>query len=56
VTLQISVISFFVGAASGIDATVLPQAAASLGVSEVAESLATGMVESLDFSTEADIF
>lgn len=31
------------GAASGIDATVLPQAASSLGVSEVAESLATGL-------------
>lgn len=42
VTLQISVIALFVGAASGIDAAVLPQAAASLGVSEVAESLATG--------------
>ncbi|KAJ4256263.1 hypothetical protein NW762_009343 [Fusarium torreyae] len=43
VTLQISIIALFVGAASGIDATVLPQAAASLGVSEVAESLATGL-------------
>ncbi|KAI1016525.1 hypothetical protein LB503_010313 [Fusarium chuoi] len=43
VTLQISIIALFVGAASGIDATVLPQAAESLGVSEVAESLATGM-------------
>ncbi|SPJ74258.1 related to multidrug resistance protein [Fusarium torulosum] len=43
VTLQISVIALFVGAASGIDATVLPQAAASLGVSQVAESLATGL-------------
>jgi hypothetical protein len=43
VTLQISVIALFVGAASGIDATVLPQASKSLGVSEVAESLATGM-------------
>ncbi|KAJ3456582.1 hypothetical protein MRS44_016605 [Fusarium solani] len=43
VTLQISVIALFVGAASGIDAAVLPQAAASLGVSEVAESLATGL-------------
>ncbi|KAF5004977.1 hypothetical protein FDECE_8556 [Fusarium decemcellulare] len=43
VTLQISMIAVFVGAASGIDATVLPQAAASLGVSEVAESLATGL-------------
>ncbi|CAG7558212.1 unnamed protein product [Fusarium equiseti] len=43
VTLQISVIALFVGAASGIDATVLPQASKSLGVSEVAESLATGL-------------
>ncbi|KAI8652661.1 MFS domain-containing protein [Fusarium keratoplasticum] len=43
VTLQISVIAVFVGAASGIDAAVLPQAAHSLGVSEVAESLATGL-------------
>ncbi|KAF3763974.1 hypothetical protein M406DRAFT_65239 [Cryphonectria parasitica EP155] len=42
-TLQISLIAAGVGAASGIDATVLPQAAASLGVSEVAESLDTGM-------------
>ncbi|KAL0941952.1 MFS transporter [Colletotrichum truncatum] len=43
VTLQISVIALFVGAASGIDATVLPQAAVDFGVSEVAESLATGL-------------
>ncbi|TDZ17026.1 putative efflux pump kojT [Colletotrichum orbiculare MAFF 240422] len=43
VTLQISVIALFVGAASGIDATILPQAAAEFGVSEVAESLATGL-------------
>ncbi|KKY33281.1 putative major facilitator superfamily transporter [Diaporthe ampelina] len=42
-TLQISLIAAAVGAASGIDATVLPQAASSLGVSEVAESLATGL-------------
>ncbi|KAH8767432.1 major facilitator superfamily transporter [Diaporthe sp. PMI_573] len=42
-TLQISLIAAAVGAASGIDATVLPQAATSLGVSEVAESLATGL-------------
>lgn len=42
-TLQISLIAAAVGAASGIDATVLPQAARSLGVSEVAESLATGL-------------
>ena len=40
--LQISLIAIFIGAASGIDATVLPQAAADLNVSEVAESLATG--------------
>ncbi|KAK2003694.1 major facilitator superfamily transporter [Colletotrichum falcatum] len=43
VTLQISMIALFVGAASGVDATVLPQAARALGVSEVAESLATGL-------------
>ncbi|KAF7556466.1 hypothetical protein G7Z17_g1460 [Cylindrodendrum hubeiense] len=43
VTLQISMIALFVGAASGIDATVLPQAAKDFGVSEVAESLATGL-------------
>lgn len=42
-TLQISLIAAAVGAASGIDATVLPQAAHSLGVSEVSESLATGL-------------
>ncbi|CAN8104660.1 unnamed protein product [Discula destructiva] len=42
-TLQISLIAAGVGAASGIDATVLPQAARSLGVSEVAESWATGL-------------
>lgn len=42
-TLQISLIAAGVGAASGIDATVLPQAARSLGVGEVAESLATGL-------------
>jgi len=47
VTLQISIIALFVGAASGIDATVLPQASKSLGVSEVAESLATGMLDIL---------
>ena len=49
VTLQISIIALFVGAASGIDATVLPQASKSLGVSEVAESLATGMSNILSF-------
>lgn len=42
-TLQISLIGIVVTASSGIEATVLPQAAADLGVSEVAESLATGM-------------
>ncbi|ETS75390.1 hypothetical protein PFICI_12334 [Pestalotiopsis fici W106-1] len=42
-TLQISLIAGAVGCASGIDATILPQAAADLGVSDVAESLATGM-------------
>lgn len=41
-TLQISLIAATVGAASGIDSTVLPQAAKDLGVSDVAESLATG--------------
>lgn len=41
-TLQISIIAAAVGCASGIDATVLPQAAQDLGVSDVAESLATG--------------
>jgi hypothetical protein len=41
-TLQISLIAGAVGCASGIDATILPQAAADLGVSDVAESLATG--------------
>lgn len=42
VTLQISLIGLVLTAASGIDATVLPQAAEDLGVSKVAESLATG--------------
>lgn len=42
-TLQTSLIAAAVGAASGIDATVLPQAAAALGVGETAESLATAM-------------
>lgn len=46
-TLQISLIGIVVTASSGIEATVLPQAAADLGVSEVAESLATGMFVSL---------
>ncbi|KAK7743072.1 hypothetical protein SLS62_010704 [Diatrype stigma] len=43
VTLQISLIGILVTASSGIEATALPQAAADLGVSEVAESLATGL-------------
>ena len=42
VTLQISLIGLLLTAASGIDAAVLPQAAKDLGVSKVAESLATG--------------
>lgn len=54
VTLQISIIAVFVGAASGIDAAVLPQAAASLGVSQVAESLATGTLQHNPLDT-ADI-
>jgi hypothetical protein len=41
-TLQISIIAAAVGCASGIDATILPQAAEDLHVSDVAESLATG--------------
>lgn len=47
VTLQISLIGIVVTASSGIEATVLPQAAADLGVSEVAESLATGALLTL---------
>ncbi|KAF4956243.1 hypothetical protein FSARC_11642 [Fusarium sarcochroum] len=43
VTLQVGLISTAVGGASGIDATALPQAAKDFGVSEVAESLATGL-------------
>jgi hypothetical protein len=42
VTLQVGLISAAVGAASGIDATALPQAAKEFGVSDVVESLATG--------------
>ncbi|KUI63323.1 putative transporter mfs2 [Cytospora mali] len=41
--LQISLIACTAGLASGIDATVLPEASKILGVSEVAESLATGL-------------
>ncbi|KAM6509357.1 hypothetical protein FSOLCH5_012358 [Fusarium solani] len=43
VTLQVGLISAAVGAASGIDATALPQAAKEFGVSDVVESLATGI-------------
>lgn len=42
VTLQISAIAFAVCAASSIDAAVVPQAAAEFGISEVAETMATG--------------
>lgn len=42
ITMQISLIGCVVGVASAIDATVLPQAAEDLGVSEVAESMSTG--------------
>ena len=42
ITILISLIGCVVGVASAIDATVLPQAAEDLGVSEVAESMATG--------------
>lgn len=44
-TLQISLIGLLLTAASGIDAAVLPQAAQELGVSHVAESLATGKLD-----------
>ncbi|KAL2670526.1 hypothetical protein Neosp_014314 [[Neocosmospora] mangrovei] len=43
VTLQVGLISTAVGAASGIDATALPQAAKEFDVSDVVESLATGL-------------
>ncbi|KAJ3457792.1 hypothetical protein MRS44_014933 [Fusarium solani] len=43
VTLQVGLISAAVGAAFGIDATALPQAAKEFGVSDVVESLATGI-------------
>lgn len=42
VTLQIAAIAFAVCAASSIDAAIVPQAAAEFGVSEIAETLATG--------------
>ncbi|ORY59322.1 major facilitator superfamily transporter [Pseudomassariella vexata] len=41
--LEVSTIALVVGAASGIDATILPQAAEDLGVSDVAETLDTGL-------------
>ncbi|KAM0429765.1 hypothetical protein ACHAPT_006371 [Fusarium lateritium] len=43
VTIQVGLVSVAVGAASGIDATALPQAAKEFGVSDVVESLATGL-------------
>lgn len=42
-TAIVSAIAFLVGAAAPIDAAVLPQAAADLGVSEVTETLATAI-------------
>ncbi|KAK9236371.1 major facilitator superfamily domain-containing protein [Lipomyces kononenkoae] len=42
-TLIVAAIAFVVGMASSIDSTVLTQASADFGVSEVAESLATGI-------------
>jgi hypothetical protein len=42
-TLVLASISFVVTAASSIDTAIIPQAAAEFGVSEVVESLATGM-------------
>lgn len=45
VTAMISSIGFAVGATSGIDSSILPQAAADLGVSQVAESAAVGVFD-----------
>jgi hypothetical protein len=42
-TMVLSLIGGIVGWASAIDSAVIPQASAEFGVSEVAESLATGM-------------
>lgn len=42
-TIIISAIAFVVTAASAIDTAILPQAAAEFGVSQVVESIATGM-------------
>jgi hypothetical protein len=41
-TIQISVIATALACAAGIDAAILPQAAAEFGVSDVAESMSTG--------------
>lgn len=49
--LQIAMIGLFLTAASGIDAAVLPQAAAELDVSETAESLATGLLYPMKISS-----
>ncbi|PSK56803.1 hypothetical protein B9Z65_6427 [Elsinoe australis] len=43
ITFMIASIGFVVGVASSIDSTALPQAAEEFGVSEVVESLATGL-------------
>ena len=43
ITFMVASIGFVVGVASSIDSSALPHAAAEFGVSEVAESLATGM-------------
>lgn len=56
VTMQISLIGIVVTASSGIEATVLPQASAALGVSEVAESLATGEIFVSFFSFSLFLF
>jgi hypothetical protein len=42
-TLIVSAIAFVVTAASAIDVAILPQASAEFGVSDVVESIATGM-------------
>jgi hypothetical protein len=55
VTVLISMIGVVVAVGSGIDATVIPQAAEELGVSEVAESLATGEPTPLPYSKKADL-
>jgi hypothetical protein len=49
-TLILATIGFVVIAASSIDTAVLPQASAEFGVSEVVESLATGMCAQAYFS------